>query len=154
MKITAWVHATKTIGVAITPERIENMKCPKCGKEVNRLLALSRADNKTMICNKCGTKEALDAAGLTEGSSIRKSILACVGRGSTPQERVRAKCKGIQIVEQTREQAEEYAKDLSAEEVYYDMLRKIVDAPTTLHMKCSVRMLIPIIDRKLRERGL
>jgi len=41
------------------------------------------------------------------------------------------KCKGIQIVEQTREQAEEYAKDLSAEEVYYDMLRKIVDAPTT-----------------------
>lgn len=63
-------------------------------------------------------------------------------------------CKGIQIVEQTREQAEEYAKDLSAEEVYYDMLCKIVDAPTTLHMKCSVRMLIPIIDRKLRERGL
>lgn len=67
------------------------MKCPKCGKEVNRLLALSRADNKTMICDKCGTKEALDAAGLTEGSSVRKSILACVGKGSTPQERVRAK---------------------------------------------------------------
>lgn len=91
MKITAWVHIAKTIGVAITPERIENMKCPKCGKEVNRLLALSRADNKTMICDKCGTKEALDAAGLTEGSSVRKSILACVGRGSTPQERIRAK---------------------------------------------------------------
>ena len=35
--------------------------------------------------------EALDAAGLTEGSSMRDSILACVGRGSTPQERVRAK---------------------------------------------------------------
>ena len=64
------------------------------------------------------------------------------------------KCKGIQIVEQTREQAEEYANDLSAEEVYYDMLRKIVDAPTTLHMKCSVRMLVPIIDRKLKERGM
>ncbi|RHA05607.1 hypothetical protein DW951_03935 [Agathobacter rectalis] len=63
-------------------------------------------------------------------------------------------CKGIQIVEQTREWAEEYAKNLSAEEVYYDMLRKIVDAPTTLHMKCSVRMLVPIIDRKLKERGL
>lgn len=63
-------------------------------------------------------------------------------------------CKGIQIVEQTREQAEEYANDLSAEEVYYDMLRKIVDAPTTLHMKCSVRMLVPIIDRKLKERGM
>lgn len=67
------------------------MKCPKCGKEVNRLLALSRTDNKTMICDECGTKEALDAAGLTEKSSVRKSILACVGRGTTPQERVRAK---------------------------------------------------------------
>ena len=64
------------------------------------------------------------------------------------------KCKGIQIVEQTREQAEEYAKDLTAEQVYYDMLCKIVDAPTTLHMKCSARMLIPIIDQKLKARGL
>ena len=62
------------------------------------------------------------------------------------------KCKGIPIVEQTREKTEEYAKDLTAEEVYYDMLHKIVDAPTTLHMKCSIRMLIPIIDRKLKER--
>ena len=64
------------------------------------------------------------------------------------------KCKGIQIVEQTRDQAEEYAKDLTAEQVYYDMLCKIVDAPTTLHMKCSARMLIPIIDQKLKARGL
>lgn len=91
MKITAWVHITRTIGAAITPERIENMKCPRCGKEVNKLLALSRADNRTMICDECGIKEALDAAGLTEGSSIRNSILACVGRGSTPQERTEAK---------------------------------------------------------------
>ena len=91
MKITAWVHITRTIGAAITPERIENMKCPRCGKEVNKLLALSRADNRTMICDECGTKEALDAAGLTEGSSIRNSILACVGSGSTPQDRTEAK---------------------------------------------------------------
>lgn len=64
--------------------------CPKCNRRFDRLLALSRTDNETMICDECGTKEALDAAGPTEGSSIRKSILACVGRGSTPQERVRA----------------------------------------------------------------
>ena len=36
-------------------------------------------------------KRTLDAAGLTKGSSIRNSILACVGRGSTPQERTEAK---------------------------------------------------------------
>lgn len=63
-------------------------------------------------------------------------------------------CQTIPIVEKTQEQAENYAKDLTAEQVYFDMLCKIVDAPTTLHMKYSARMLIPIIDRKLRERGL
>lgn len=35
------------------------MKCPKCGKEHKRLLALSRKDNKTMICDNCGMLEAL-----------------------------------------------------------------------------------------------
>lgn len=64
------------------------------------------------------------------------------------------KCKEIPIVEKTRERAEDYAKDLTAEQVYYDMLCKIEDAPTTLHMKCSARMLIPIIDQKLKARGL
>lgn len=31
--------------------------CPKCRNKVERLLALSRTDNKTMVCNECGTKE-------------------------------------------------------------------------------------------------
>lgn len=35
--------------------------CPKCGRKFDRLLALSREDNKTMICDDCGVKEALDA---------------------------------------------------------------------------------------------
>lgn len=34
------------------------MKCPKCGKETEQLRALSRRDNRTMICGICGTKEA------------------------------------------------------------------------------------------------
>lgn len=64
------------------------------------------------------------------------------------------KCKDIPIVKRTQEQAEDYAKDLTAEQVYHDMLCKIVDAPTALHMKCSARILIPIIDQKLKARGL
>ena len=63
-------------------------------------------------------------------------------------------CKDIPIVKRMQEQAGDYAKDLTAEQVYYDMLCKIVDAPTTLHMKCSIRMLVPIIDQKLKERNL
>lgn len=59
------------------------------------------------------------------------------------------KCNSILIMEKTREQAEEYARGLSAEQVYTDMLYKIVDAPTWIHMRVSARMLIPIIDQKL-----
>ena len=35
--------------------------CPKCGKKFERLLAVSRADNQTMICDECGVLEALDS---------------------------------------------------------------------------------------------
>ena len=35
------------------------MKCPRCGQEEDRLLALSRRDNKTMVCESCGGKEAV-----------------------------------------------------------------------------------------------
>lgn len=35
--------------------------CPKCGRSFERLLALSRTDNETMICDECGTMEALDS---------------------------------------------------------------------------------------------
>ncbi len=61
------------------------------------------------------------------------------------------KCSTIPIVD--REQAEEYARGLSAEQVYTDMLYKIVEAPTSIHMRVSARMLIPIIDQKLRNEG-
>lgn len=63
------------------------MKCPKCGKETEFLRALSRTDNKTMICDECGTKEALDAAGIIEGSSLRNAIMSGLKRGIIPQER-------------------------------------------------------------------
>lgn len=48
--------------------------CPKCGRESDRLLAVSRNDDKTMICDGCGIMEALD--------SLPRGIL-------TPQERTR-----------------------------------------------------------------
>ena len=48
------------------------MICPKCNKSYERLLAVSRKDNRTMICDECGTMEALN--------SLPNGIL-------TPQER-------------------------------------------------------------------
>ena len=38
--------------------------CPKCGKEYNDYPAISRRDNKTLICPECGVIEALEDAGL------------------------------------------------------------------------------------------
>lgn len=61
------------------------------------------------------------------------------------------KCSAIPIVDETGEQVEEYAKGLSAEQVYTDMLYKIVEAPTRIHMKVSARLLIPIISDKLKN---
>ena len=36
--------------------------CPKCGRKFERLLAVSRTDKKTMICDECGLLEALLSA--------------------------------------------------------------------------------------------
>ncbi|MBR1391063.1 MAG: hypothetical protein IJ567_06435 [Lachnospiraceae bacterium] len=54
-------------------------------------------------------------------------------------------------VKGSMEKADEYGKELSATDVYKDMLLKIVQAPTILHMRMTARMLIPIIDQKIRE---
>ena len=64
--------------------------CLKCNRDFPRLLALSRTDNETMICDECGTKEALDAVGFTEGSPAREAILKEAYHKKTPQDRVKA----------------------------------------------------------------
>ncbi len=64
------------------------------------------------------------------------------------------KCKTIPIVSSTQKQAEEYAEGITAEQVYMDMLVKIVEAPTKIHMRLTTRMLIPIISDKLKARGM
>lgn len=38
--------------------------CPKCNKPYNLPPAISREDNKTLICPECGTREALAYMGL------------------------------------------------------------------------------------------
>ena len=38
-------------------------KCPRCGKLYTEHPAISRKDNKTEICSRCGTEEALEQAG-------------------------------------------------------------------------------------------
>ena len=50
--------------------------CPLCGRAYHGAPALSREDNKTLICPDCGTREALDSIGveLTEQEKILDAI--------------------------------------------------------------------------------
>lgn len=38
--------------------------CPRCGKAYTEKPALSRKDNRTLICPDCGTREALESVGI------------------------------------------------------------------------------------------
>ena len=55
-------------------------RCSKCRKFFKEPPALSRMDKKTELCPLCGTKEALDAAGIVEGSSVRKMVIENVSK--------------------------------------------------------------------------
>ena len=53
-------------------------KCPRCNNIYTERPALSRTDNKTLICPMCGVKEALENSGvpLESQEEIVKSIQA------------------------------------------------------------------------------
>ena len=50
--------------------------CPRCGKEYTGRPALSRADNQTLICPDCGTRESLESIGINtdEQDKILRAI--------------------------------------------------------------------------------
>lgn len=52
--------------------------CPKCGCEFTKRPALSREDNRTLICPECGIREALDALGIDSDS--QEAIIAHIHR--------------------------------------------------------------------------
>ena len=51
--------------------------CPRCGRKYKEPPAISRVDNKTEICPLCGTREALDALGLS-GWNRNTSLLPSI----------------------------------------------------------------------------
>ena len=62
-------------------------------------------------------------------------------------------CMKATIILDNKDRMENYGRELSAEDVYVDMLHKIVEAPTGIHMRMVARMLICVIDQKLRKEG-
>lgn len=41
--------------------KADRQTCPRCGRHNTSLHALSRKDNRTMVCDSCGVDEALQA---------------------------------------------------------------------------------------------
>ena len=58
----------------------EKRICPKCGKAYTEPPALSRDDNKTLICSDCGTRESLEnlGVGAAEQEKIIEIIHGCM----------------------------------------------------------------------------
>ena len=52
--------------------------CPRCGRTYHGLPALSREDNKTLICPDCGVREALESIGVD--AKEQEEILATIHR--------------------------------------------------------------------------
>lgn len=57
--------------------------CPRCGHSYCEPPALSREDNKTLICPDCGTREALETLGVT--SEEQEQIIAAIHRCHRPE---------------------------------------------------------------------
>lgn len=53
--------------------------CPRCGNAYHGVPSLSRADNETLICPDCGTREALESIGVDaqEQEKILDTIHRC-----------------------------------------------------------------------------
>ena len=53
--------------------------CPLCGEAYGSLPAISRTDNETQICPDCGSRQALEALGVSEVE--REKIISIINRG-------------------------------------------------------------------------
>ena len=56
--------------------------CPKCGQSYKGRPALSREDNKTLICPDCGVREALESIGVSVEE--QEKILQTIHRSTQP----------------------------------------------------------------------
>ncbi|MDD3662276.1 MAG: hypothetical protein PHT84_00215 [Candidatus Pacebacteria bacterium] len=66
-------------------------------------------------------------------------------------EEIAEECRKTELYKHFTEKEKEYAEGLTAEEVFRDMVCKIAAAPTKIHAIASAKLLIPIIDDKLKK---
>ena len=55
-----------SLNVVYNEDKIEKVKCKKCGKDIIGYPTLSRVNNEDEICSECGTRESLEIIGVEE----------------------------------------------------------------------------------------
>lgn len=67
------------------PDNISRLRiCPLCGEPYTGYPAISRTDNETQICSDCGSRQALEALGISEAE--REKIISIINRATrSPQ---------------------------------------------------------------------
>lgn len=58
------------------------------------------------------------------------------------------------LTEQRKQQDPEWIRTSTAEELWQTMLLKMVEAPTTLHMVASIKVIVPAIAEKLKQEDI
>ena len=61
--------------------------CPMCGEIYEGVPAVSRKDNETLICPKCGTREALTAAFAISNEEVEHIVDAAYRSGHVGEEK-------------------------------------------------------------------
>ena len=57
--------------------------CPECGQVYRSVPAVSRKDNKTLICTDCGTLQALESTGISREERLK--ILEIIHNSTYPK---------------------------------------------------------------------
>lgn len=66
------------------PDNISQIRiCPLCGEAYAGHPAISRVDNETLICPDCGSRQALEALGISEAE--REKIISIINRATRRQ---------------------------------------------------------------------
>lgn len=62
-------------------------------------------------------------------------------------------CNSLEVTQKINTDIPEWLEEAAPEEIYIHMLKKIVSAPTRMHMICVPRVLIPIMKQTAELAG-
>lgn len=90
--------------------------------------------------------ELLGIAEVTQGSEVQFT-----DRAKEIIEELAKKYRETPIYKQAKKETPEWVGTATAAEIYIQMCDRIVEAPTTVHMIYSTKILIPILWKKIQE---